>query len=232
MGKHIEDLSTTKVMQDYSRMTRLAVPKPLSVNRSQNVAPLIDFSSPEVTPQPPSEDPLDFLLHREEESSDDSDEDFSSEEVQGSGWEARLRDPKELLFSENGQEFIRHPVTSTDTMIGLGLRYDVTVREILRENGMGGESELWTRQWIRIPFRGQDLPAPPSAAQQAKWKAERRQQQIRLFARKSGCENLAEAESYLRLHRFRMDSALQQFREDAQWEARHPFQSFSRTTKV
>ena len=112
-------------------MVKMAETKKVTENQvHNNTAPLIDFSSSDQLPRPPSDDPLEFLVRRSE--SKDSDEDLSEdeydEEVSSDDLVSLPRNPKKLLFSQNGQEFIRHPVLSTDTLIGLSLKYNVTVK--------------------------------------------------------------------------------------------------------
>jgi len=64
------------------------------------------------------------------------------------------------------REWASHEVKSTETMVGIALKYDLTVEDIRRSNNLWTNDSLWPGQVLRIPLKSPtNFLSPPNEAQ-------------------------------------------------------------------
>jgi len=118
---------------------------------------------------------------------------------------------KEKEEKEKENPFFIHVVTKTDTLVGLALRYGVSVDEIKRANFLTSGQLIWHRKNLRIPTHGRVFQPQRIAVPTHREIAS-------LFKNKTGCKDLAEAKYYLEDCEYDMETALKHFEEDKKWE--------------
>lgn len=111
--------------------------------------------------------------------------------------------------------FINHVISDTDTLSGIALRYGVTMNDIRKANGLvgNGDHAIFQRLVLRIPAKAQQVQEQGEIDLAAYNLLKRRT--IARFARKSGCNNLDEAQYYLETHHFDYELAMSEYQKDA-----------------
>jgi len=127
-----------------------------------------------------------------------------------------------LVTDANGNVFVKYVVKSTDTIVGLGLRFGVKVDEIKALNRLTNESDIWTRRFLLLPFREKAALEEPSKEEKAAQELRMRRLLLRRFMRASGCSSEPEALYYLEMSEFNYDSAIANYRDDIAWEESQP----------
>jgi len=127
-----------------------------------------------------------------------------------------------LVTDTNGNVFVKYVVKSTDTIVGLGLRFGVKVDEIKALNRLTNESDIWTRRFLLLPFRVKAALEEPSKEEKAAQELRMRRLLLRRFMRASGCSSEPEALYYLEMSEFNYDSAIANYRDDIAWEESQP----------
>jgi len=110
--------------------------------------------------------------------------------------------------------FINHVISETDTLSGIALRYRVKANEIRKVNGLigNGDQAIFKHVFLRIPANPQQVHEQ-GAMDEASYNILKRRT-IARFARKSGCNNIDEAQYYLEAHHFDFDKAMSEFKTD------------------
>lgn len=111
--------------------------------------------------------------------------------------------------------FINHVISDTDTLSGIALRYGVTANDIRKVNGLvgNGDQAIFKLVVLRIPANPSHVKEQEGLDNASYNRLKRRT--IARFARKSGCNNLDEAQYYLETHHFDFDTAMLEFQKDA-----------------
>jgi len=114
-----------------------------------------------------------------------------------------------------GGGFINHVIADTDTLSGIALRYGITVEDLRKANRLvgNGEQVLFQHTVLRIPVAShqpQDKDLDLASVNLLKRRL------VARFARKTGCNNLDEAQYYLEAHNYDFDVAFAEFSTDNQ----------------
>eukprot|EP01117_Protostelium_nocturnum_P008107 TRINITY_DN2889_c0_g1_i1.p1 TRINITY_DN2889_c0_g1~~TRINITY_DN2889_c0_g1_i1.p1 ORF type:complete len:293 (+),score=130.13 TRINITY_DN2889_c0_g1_i1:120-998(+) len=124
--------------------------------------------------------------------------------------EPKKGEEKEKEVVASGQ-LIRHQVKTTDTMLGLSIKYNVKAEDIKRANKLTRDGDLITRLFVLIPNAA--IETPPIQTQQKLSK----KQLIQKFIEKTNCPP-SEASFYLEGSNFDLEEAIKDFNEDESWE--------------
>eukprot|EP01119_Soliformovum_irregulare_P008728 TRINITY_DN21833_c0_g1_i1.p1 TRINITY_DN21833_c0_g1~~TRINITY_DN21833_c0_g1_i1.p1 ORF type:complete len:410 (+),score=83.19 TRINITY_DN21833_c0_g1_i1:76-1305(+) len=126
-------------------------------------------------------------------------------------------DPESLVIHIDGIPYFQHYVEMTDTVRGLSLRYNVPTEEIKTINKFNRDEDIWTRNEILIPFSGQQLTVPDAD----QFEAQRKARLVRRFKRSVNIQE-HEALYYLDTFDYDYDAAMEEYKQDSQWEKNHP----------
>jgi LysM repeat protein len=112
--------------------------------------------------------------------------------------------------------FITHVIADTDTLSGIALRYGVSMNELRKANRLvgNGDQALYKLLVLRVPVSDVRVPAQEETLDTAAYNLLKRRT-IARFARKSGCNNLDEAQYYLETYHYDFEKALAEFQIDA-----------------
>ncbi|XP_046555823.1 lysM and putative peptidoglycan-binding domain-containing protein 2-like isoform X2 [Haliotis rubra] len=68
---------------------------------------------------------------------------------------------KKFPMKSQSSSYIKHIVTSTDTLMGIALKYAVTVEQIKRENKMWTNDSLFLREHLLVPLTAENEKTVP-----------------------------------------------------------------------
>eukprot|EP01103_Thecamoeba_quadrilineata_P004869 TRINITY_DN14747_c0_g1_i1.p1 TRINITY_DN14747_c0_g1~~TRINITY_DN14747_c0_g1_i1.p1 ORF type:complete len:276 (+),score=40.74 TRINITY_DN14747_c0_g1_i1:89-916(+) len=120
--------------------------------------------------------------------------------------------PMEWSSPDPNQNYIEHKVLSTDTFIGLALKYNTTVDAIKRANKLYSNS-LPLIQNLKIPLKGPAVEHKPRAEDPAVVQREL----VRQFVKKNQCSQ-SEARYYLEEAEWKVEPANLAYEADSKWE--------------
>jgi len=123
------------------------------------------------------------------------------------------------IKKKDSKDYLTHPVRLTDTLIGLSLKYGVSVDEIKVSNGLYSDA-IWSHIELLIPYRNQKIEEL-TEEEKEKQEKDRMRLLIRRFQRVTKCNSEAEATYYLDSNQFDFDVALSEYNEDIKWAASH-----------
>jgi LysM repeat protein len=111
--------------------------------------------------------------------------------------------------------FTNHVITDTDTLSGIALRYGITVEDLRKANRLvgNGSQALYQHTVLRVPVATK--PQQNNNLDLASINLLKKRLVAR-FARKTGSNNLDEAQYYLEAHNFDFDAAYAEFIKDVQ----------------
>eukprot|EP01117_Protostelium_nocturnum_P007437 TRINITY_DN2659_c0_g1_i1.p1 TRINITY_DN2659_c0_g1~~TRINITY_DN2659_c0_g1_i1.p1 ORF type:complete len:367 (+),score=143.14 TRINITY_DN2659_c0_g1_i1:102-1202(+) len=127
--------------------------------------------------------------------------------------------PQRTIEKMGEKEFLKHVVKSTDTLVGLSVKYDVKTDDIKYFNRLVKDSDLFTKPVVLIPYKGQKITHPNKRTELDERKQEMKRM-VKRFHKQTGCELEAEAKFYLDDSNFDYELALQKFREDSTWDSK------------
>jgi hypothetical protein len=139
------------------------------------------------------------------------------------------------LVNIKGIDYIKYQLLNSDTLVGLSLRFNVTVRnfilysysltifktkELRTINKLSTDEQMWGKGYILIPYRGQGL-AQHTPEQLRRLAEQARLRKLSKFQRTTKC-NQKEAIYYLDVCNWDYDFAIHEYEEDLKWEKKVP----------
>lgn len=118
-----------------------------------------------------------------------------------------------------------HHVSSTDTLSGLSLAYQVPQAVLRRHNNLYSDTLLTARKWVLIPsthYSGPSLSTPPDPAE------EERKVKVRRWMVATKCADYRVAELYLKGADGDLDAAVTVYKDDEEWERKNPLKGRDR----
>ena len=120
---------------------------------------------------------------------------------------------------EKGDEYFTHYVKFTDTIVGLSLKYCVTVEEIKRINKIGSDKELWTRSGVKIPNKGNYIVEELSDEEKQRIEMDLRKRLVLRFTKwTSEKVTQEEATYYLESNVWNFENAVNEYEQDLLWQ--------------
>lgn len=113
-------------------------------------------------------------------------------------------------------KYIEHLISSTDTLAGLALRYNTSATMLRRINGFNGDSFRMCGATLKVPFSDVNFVEAVKSREDANLPANK----VSRFRSITGVSE-SEARFYLEGHDYSVESALIEFKEDAQFEKEH-----------
>lgn len=111
--------------------------------------------------------------------------------------------------------FVNHVITDTDTLSGIALRYGITVEVLRKANRIVGNGDQALYQYTVLKVPVESKPQQNNELDLASVNLLKRRLVAR-FARKTGSENLDEAQYYLEASNYDFDAAYAEFLKDVQ----------------
>ena len=118
-----------------------------------------------------------------------------------------------------------HYLDPDDSIPSLSLAYQVPVRILRAHNGVYSDNLLAARKWVLIPsshYQGPPLSSPPDPAE------EERRNKLRRWMVATKCPDYDVAILYLKGSEYDLETAVEAFRADEQWEKEHPMKGKQR----
>jgi LysM repeat protein len=112
-----------------------------------------------------------------------------------------------------------HYLDPDDSISSLSLSYQVPVPVLRAHNGVYSDKLLAARKWVLIPrshYQGLPLSTPPDAEE------EERKNKLRRWMVATKCPDYDVATLYLKGNEYRLEIAIEAFKDDEQWEKDHP----------
>ncbi|KAJ9624325.1 uncharacterized protein PV06_07638 [Exophiala oligosperma] len=119
------------------------------------------------------------------------------------------------------RDTIHHVDLDNDTLASLSLAYNVPVAVLRRHNNLFSDSLLAARKHVLIPrshYDGPPLSTPPDPEEEG------RKTRLRRWMVATKCADYGVATLYLKGSGGDLDTAVQAFRADEEWERDHPLQ--------
>jgi len=122
---------------------------------------------------------------------------------------------------ENGDSInVIHYISNRDTLVGLSLKYNVSVDEIKRANKMFSNN-IHEHEKLIIPGV-KHLPKSMSDMSDEMKQERYRQRVTKRFQLVTKCVDPAEAQFYMEDNDYSLDTAVQKYLDDLKWEKEHP----------
>jgi hypothetical protein len=118
-----------------------------------------------------------------------------------------------------------HYLNPVDSIASLSLGYEVPVPVLRAHNGVYSDNLLAARKWVLIPrshYQGPPLSSPPDPEQ------EERKNKLRRWMVATKCPDYDVATLYLKGSEYNLESAVEAFKADEQWEKEHPMKEKQR----
>jgi len=133
--------------------------------------------------------------------------------------EEKEKKKKKKEEDKETENFYIHKVRSSDTLVGLSLRYRIpidTLKKVNKINNFDDNNAIYTRKYLRIP-KNKDNEFVQDAPEESEDFKKRKL--VRQFASITGAQ-LDEARFYLEDYNFILKKAIAEWNEDKKWENR------------
>jgi len=140
----------------------------------------------------------------------------SSKLKKGSIIEEGMVETENFKQLKDGTFFYKYPVTSTDTLAGIGLKLKQKIETLKAINSIHSDFELYSRNFIYVPWQ-KDVPYPAHSEQRLSEKLSHQRHTVKLFMRLHNLEEY-EAMSYLSENGFDVQEAEKALKADIDWE--------------
>jgi len=128
---------------------------------------------------------------------------------------------KTKVISTTNEQFYTHIIMPTDTLMGLALKYGVTVSEIRTENRLTSGANLHERATLRIPVRKDKIEEETLSERDKELLMQKRL--VASFRRQArGNVSNDEAFYYLNLTQFDLSASLSIYADDITWATDNP----------
>ncbi|KAI8898314.1 hypothetical protein BC833DRAFT_590373 [Globomyces pollinis-pini] len=138
----------------------------------------------------------------------------NNERINPPPYNSEVVSDKKLKNKLPGDEsFIVHYITNTDTLVGISLRYNITIQKLRQVNRLFTD-EVCNRESLIIPGIHYQHQIPMNPDDELK-------KLIKRFQIQTKCVDYFEAKSYMMQNDYDLDMAVVQYCDDLEWESKY-----------